>query len=172
MLGDVGEAGRVGVGERLMRAASTKAKIAMLAPMPSESMRIAVMVKPGLRRSWRREKRMSCRRVSRKGIVRPSRWACLVCSTPPSFRRASRRACSGDMPVRRLSSMCNCRWLESSSEKSCSCRCLGTIPMILRNQARIRFMTDPPRVRESERGWPWSGASCVFRCVTDVGRCE
>ena len=84
----------------------TSVKMAVLAPMPRARVAIVTAAKPGLLRSERAAKRRSRRAVSRKGTRRRSRRLSLVASRPPSFSAAARRASSGVMPARRLSSVC------------------------------------------------------------------
>ena len=87
-LGDAHQPRGVAIGQRLHSAASTKAKMATLAPMPSASVRMAVAVNPGVWRSWRIAKRRSCSRCSRNGRCCARGRPAFVDSTPPSFRRA------------------------------------------------------------------------------------
>ena len=68
-----------------MRAASTNAKSAPLAPIPRASTPTAVAANVGLRDSWRAAKRRSCRKCSTNGRPARSRQASFVASTPPSF---------------------------------------------------------------------------------------
>ena len=56
-------------GKGAMSAASAKAKMATLMPMPSARMKIAVIAKPGLWRNWRMAKRRSCATVSHRKAI-------------------------------------------------------------------------------------------------------
>ena len=113
-------------------------------------------------RRWRRE-----RRESSQGMRCWSRTRSLVCSRPPSFRRAWRRASVGDMPARRLSSMWSC---EVGLE-------FGVEVVVGRGGAEgVRMRWKVERIMRaarsgSGRGWRWFrpirwlrvGAGCVRR---------
>src|SRR5260370_9410737 len=67
----------------------------------------------------------------------------LVCSRPPSFMRACRRASAGLIPARRLSSMCIWRWLSISAAKSRSSCTLRKSPPNRTSQARNCLIVIP-----------------------------
>jgi len=74
--------------------------------------------------STRRPKRKPCRRDSSSGSLRRSRYDLSFAPLRPVFSSAARRACSGDMPARRLSAVCISRCAASSSFSSRSSRSL------------------------------------------------
>src|ERR1700753_1736699 len=102
-------------GSGLIRAASTKAKIATLAPIPSASTRIAVAENPGFFTSTRRAKRRSCQKRSNCAHPQTSCVCCRISVVLPNARRAAYRASSSDRPFSRCSS-------SSSSRSECSSR--------------------------------------------------
>src|SRR6267378_108524 len=68
---------------------------------------------------------------------------------PPSLTSALRRASSGPMPDRRLSSMCNWRWLSISCASSRSRRSLPNIPANRNNQPRSVLIGTPAETSSS-----------------------
>src|SRR5688572_11436464 len=99
------------------------------------------MVRPGYFTSMRPPIFRSNTRAARPGRPRRSRWACLAPATLPIRTSAWRRASSGVMPARMLSSVCRSMWLCSSSANSRSPAPGRTKPAILDHHARSVLMT-------------------------------
>ena len=105
-------------GSGWIKLASTNAKIATLAPIPSASINTAVQVNPGFLRSCLTAKCPSRMRFSIAGTPFLSRHACLVASIPPNCKIAARRASCALIPARRLSSICSARCASNSAATS------------------------------------------------------
>src|SRR6266581_6482398 len=95
---------RLGTGSRRKTTAFSKLNMAVVAPMPSASVRIATAVKPGLFRSVRRPKRKSWVKFSMKLTPRASRHSSLARSMPPNSIRACLIASLCGTPPRTKSS--------------------------------------------------------------------
>jgi hypothetical protein len=102
--------------------ASTTLKIVVPPAMPSASVKMATPLDDGFRFRKRAANRMSWATDSRSGRPWRSRQLSLTTSRLPICNSASRRAASGDMPARRLSSTCIWRWSSISSASSRSRR--------------------------------------------------
>ena len=99
---------------------SSTVNAAVVAAMPSAMTATAASAKPGARRSEPKVCRKSSRASSSHCVDPASRTRSVVCMVPPSFRSAERRASSGAMPARMLSSMCAARCAFSSAARSSS----------------------------------------------------
>ncbi len=86
-------------------AASMRLKMALLAPMPSASDRMATAVKTGECRSCRTAYRLSATSSSNMRSPSASRHSSFRDSRPPNSARARRRASSGWMPARTRSAV-------------------------------------------------------------------
>src|SRR6267154_731922 len=88
--------------------------------------------------------------ASRIGSPLRSRTISFVCSRPPSLIRAWRRASGAVMPARKLSSMCNWRWLSSSAASSLSRRSLRKSSPRRNSHVRNRLIVIPRDSNRSE----------------------
>jgi hypothetical protein len=107
--------------------ALTTLKIAVLAPMPSASVNMATMLKPGLRRNNRTPYRRSCVRRSKDVHPLISRIASFSKVVFPRVRRAACTASRGPDPAARSSSASRSRCARSSRSRSSSCMALVDI---------------------------------------------
>ena len=119
---------------------STTVNIAAAAPMPSPMVRIAVSENDGTRASERPAIRRSRLRSRSQAPRSSSAVASRACTTPPNFRRAARRASSGDMPAAMCFAVCCSMWKAISSAMRSSRRAM---PALL----RLRWRAAPGRWR-------------------------
>ena len=95
-----------GYGKGLISTPPTTLNIAAAAPTPRPKVRITVAVNAGTRTSVRRPIRMSRRKSRTMAPRNSSRVVSRVCSTPPNFTSAARRAPRGSMPSRMFLAVC------------------------------------------------------------------
>src|SRR6516165_2571867 len=117
--------------------------MAVLAPTESASVRMTVVVNPGLRLSWCTAKRRSRARLSRKRPNRIARTSSLTCSMPPNSMSACCRASRCESPSFIFVSVNSSTEEFNSSSKACS-------TMFLRRRFRNRETIRPGMIPPSD----------------------
>src|SRR5580698_6648353 len=127
--------------------------MAVFAPIPSASERIAAPANTGLNRSSRAPNLKSLQSVSTRVSQLTSRTSCFTNSTPPISIRAVRHASSRVIPPRIFSIVDFSRKSRSSSSISCSIRLLPKSPRIPPQRfVHISFIPSYPHLCPSPVG--------------------
>jgi hypothetical protein len=139
-----------GYGSGRSRTALTTLKIAVLALMPSASVSTATAAKPGFLRRMRTPWPTSRPNCSSQAPDRTARTCSFHDSTPPSSRRADRRAAADAMPCRIFSSASSSQTELASSASS---RSTAARWRVLRLKLRSRAIQGigPPSYRQAIR---------------------